>query len=258
MTSYLLNLNKYKDLFIELVIQDVKLKYRNSYIGIVWSMLNPILMMIVLTIIFSALFERTIDNFPVYVLTGRLVYTYFSEATNFALESLRSNSQLIKKVYVPKYFFPMSRVCSSFITSCISIVPIIIVMFVTGMDFSLYNLLIIVPLSLLFAICSGIGLILSTINVFFRDIKHFYTIILTMLMYATPIFYPEEIIPEKYKFLIELNPMFSIVGMVRDVVMYNMFPNLMDILFALFYSIILLFIGLFIFYKNQDRFILYL
>jgi len=255
MKTYVNNFLKYKSLFIELIIRDIKIKYKNSYIGILWSMLNPLLMMVVLTIIFSQIFERHIENFPVYVLTGRLIYTFFSDSTNQALDSIHANSQLIRKVYVPKYFFPISRICSSFVINTVSLIPIFIVMLFTGMSFSVYNFLIVVPIILLFLICLGAGLALSAITVFFRDLKHLYSVILTILMYTTPIFYPYSIIPQKYMYLMEANPLFSILKMLRDVLMYNMLPNINDVLISSCFALIFLIIGLVLFQKKQDRFI---
>lgn len=256
--TYITNFIKYKDFLFELVRKDIKLKYRNSFLGILWSMLNPLLLMIVLTIIFSSVFERDIPNFPVYVLIGRLLYTYFAESTNFAMDSIRNNGQLIRKVYVPKYFFPLSRICSSFIVFLLSLVPLVFVMLVTGISLNFINLLIIFPLIYIFFICTGIGLALSAITVFFQDLKHLYGVILTLLMFMTPIFYPADIIPEKYLTIIQLNPLFEVVQMMRDVLMYESIPSLQSHLICFTYGIVCIVIGLFIFYKSKDKFIFYI
>jgi len=257
MKRFVRNFVRYKDLFIELIKKDIKLKYRHSYIGVLWSMLNPLLMMVVLTIVFEALFRRQIEYFPVYVLTGRVLYAFFAEATNTALDSIHANAQLIRKVYVPKYFFPTSRVFSAFITNMAAFVPVILAMLVLGMDFSLYNLLVIVPLLLLLVISVGVGLILATIAVFFRDMKHLYSILLTVIMYMTPIFYPESIVPERYLPIMELNPLFPVVRMVRDTLMHNTLPGAGDLLFASGYALLYLLVGLVVFYRKQNRFIHY-
>ncbi|RAT98748.1 ABC transporter permease [Brevibacillus sp. Leaf182] len=258
MMSHFQNLLKYKDLFIELVKKDIKLKYRNSIFGVLWSMLNPLLMMIVLSVVFMALFENDIPNFPVYVLIGRILYQFFSEATNFAMDSIIANGQLIRKVYVPKYFFPLSRVCSSFITTVISFVPVVIMMLVTGMEFRWINLLFVVPLIYLLIMSSGIGLLLASINVFFRDMNHFYSIVLLVLMYLTPIFYPASIIPEEFMPIIMLNPLYPVVEMFRDVVIEGIIPDITTHLISISYVIIYGVIGFLVFYKTQDRFIYYL
>ncbi|WP_354500379.1 ABC transporter permease [Paenibacillus favisporus] len=258
MRNHVLNFIKYKDLFIELVKKDIKLKYKNSYLGILWSLINPLMMMVVLTIVFSAIFRNHIENFPVYVLTGRLIYSFFSEATNFSMDSINANSQLIKKVYVPKYFFPLSRVCSSFITTLIAMLPIFVIMLVTNMKFHATILLIWVPLLILLFLSMGAGLILATITVFFKDMKHLYSIVLTVVMYMTPIFYPANIIPEKYHFLIRLNPLYSVLNMFRDNLMYGKLPTLTDLLLSIIYAVLFIFIGFYMFYKKQDKFIFHL
>lgn len=258
MNTNILNFMKYKDLFLELIKKDIKLKYRNSILGIFWSMLNPLLMMIVLTIIFSTLFDKHIDNFPVYVLSGRLMYQFFSESTNFAMDSIGANSQLIKKVYVPKYLFPLSRICSSFITTLISITPLLLVMIVTGISFHWANLLSFFPLICLLLSSIGVGLFLSTVNVFFKDMKHLYSVILTVIMYMTPIFYPASIIPSQYRFLVEINPLFNIVVMFRALIMEGVLPSMNTAIITLGYSCLIFLIGFFIFYKKQDKFIFYI
>ncbi|OUM88999.1 MAG: ABC transporter [Bacillus thermozeamaize] len=258
MRQHFYNLIKYKDLFFELVRKDVSLKYRNSILGVFWSMLNPLLMMVVLSIVFMELFQVEIPNFPIYVLIGRILYQFFSESTNFAMDSIHINAQLIRKVYVPKYFFPLSRICSSFITTLIALIPLFIMMIATGMTFHWINLLFILPMIYLFFICSGIGLLLSSFNVFFKDVKHFYSVLLLIIMYMTPIFYPVSIIPDQYMILFLLNPLYPVVEIFRDVVMYKYMPDPTLHLLAVAYAIIYWITGLIVFYKCQDRFIYYL
>mgnify|MGYP001167457724 CR=1 FL=1 len=257
MIQFVRNFIRYKDLFVELVKKDIKLKYRHSYIGVLWSMLNPLLMMVVLTIVFEALFRREIEYFPVYVLTGRVLYSFFAEATNAALDSIQANAQLIRKVYVPRYIFPTTRVFSAFITNMAAIVPVVCTMLVLGIRFSFYNLLVVIPLLLLLFISVGVGLMLATFAVFFRDIKHLYSVLLTIIMYMTPIFYPESIVPEQYRSLMELNPLFPIVRMVRDTVMHNTLPDAGDLILATGYTVLFLVVGAIVFYRNQSRFIHY-
>ena len=252
------NFIKYKDLLKELIIQDIKLKYKNSILGILWSMLDPLLMMIVLSIVFGSIFKNNIPNFPVYVLIGRIVYSFFSQATNASMESILWNKQLIKKIYVPKYFFPLSKVCSTFITFIISFIPLVLVMAVTGMKFNRINLMVIFPLIYLLGISLGIGMILCSIRVFFGDVKHLYSVFLLMLMYMTPVFYPAEIIADKFMGVIKLNPLFTILNMIRDAMMYQTLSPLQDHLTSIGYMFLYLLIGFMVFYKTQDKFIFHL
>lgn len=248
---------KYKDLFVELVKTDIKIKYKNSYLGVFWSLLNPLLMMIILTIIFSEIFKQNIPNYPVYVLIGRLAYSFFSESTSYAMESIINNSQLVKKVYIPKAILPLAGVGSSFVMSLISIIPVVIVMLALGMKFSFYNLLIIVPLILLLVICIGFGLLLSTIFMFFRDLTHLYSVLLMILMYMTPIFYPAEIIPKQLHWLLEVNPLSPILYMMRDLLMFNQMFPLDQFLIAVVNSLVYLCVGAYVFWRKQEKFVLY-
>ena len=258
MLVYLKNLYKYKDLFVELVMKDIKLKYRNSFLGIIWSLLNPLMMTIVMSIIFMTLFKNNIADYPLYVTIGRIIFQFFSESTNFAMNSIHANGQLISKVYVPKYFFPLSKVCSSFITSLIAMITIIIIMLVIGVPFRWMNLLVFIPLLYLFVISAGVGLLLSSINVFFKDLGHLYSIFLMIVMYMTPIFYPDSIIPENFHWLIELNPLFAITEIFRDVIMFGIMPDLKLHIVPLIYMFLFGLLGSTVFYKTQDKFIYHL
>lgn len=258
MRTYVSNFLKYKDLILELIRKDIKLKYRNSVLGLLWSIINPLMFMLVLTIIFSELFSTTIEHFAIYVLSGRLIYACFSETTNFAMQSVISNAPLIKKIYVPKYFFPLARVCSSYINSLLAMVSIIPVMLLSGLHFSWVNLTIIFPLLYLLLFCIGIGLILSTIYVFFRDLQHIYSLILVIIMYASAIFYPVDIIPDRIMPIIQLNPIFLIINMFREALIYQTIVPVGTHLLCLGYALLFICIGLFVFYKRQDKFIFYL
>lgn len=258
MNTYVNNLLKYKDLFVALVTQDIKLKYRNSFLGILWSLLNPLLMMVVLSVVFMTLFENEIQYYSLYVLSARILYQFFSESTTFAMDSIQVNSHLIQKVYVPKYFFPLTKIFSSFVTTLISLLTIVIMMIIYGIPFTWMKLLFIVPMIYLFGISAGIGLLLSSINVFFKDVKHFYSVLLMILMYMTPMFYPVSIIPDNLMPIIMMNPLYHVIEMFRGIVMYGLMPSISLQLFSLFYMIIYSMLGLFVFYKTQDRFIHYI
>lgn len=257
-SSNLKNFWRYRDLLIELISKNIRLKYKNSVLGILWSMLEPLLTMIVLTIVFGSIFKKNIENFPVYVLIGRITYSFFSQATKESMEAVRRNKQLIKKIYVPKYFFPIAAVCSTFITYVISFIPLIIVMIITGVKLSWTNLFVIFPLIYVLLASLGIGLVLSSIRVFFGDVKHLYSVGLLMIMYMTPIFYPASIIEEQYLPFIKINPLFNIVDMIRQSLMYHTIPSLHTNLVSLSYSLLLLVTGVIFFYKTQDKFIFHI
>lgn len=251
-------LQNYRALLLEFVKKDIKLKYRNSALGIVWSMLNPLLIMFVLTFIFSNIFKSRIPNFPVYCLSGRLIYDFFSQSTNQCMNSITGKSSLIKKIYVPKYLYPLSKVLSSFIMALISFIPLIIIMIVMKEHVTTMALLVFYPLVCIFFISLGVGLILATVNVFFRDMQHLYSVILLILMYMSAIFYSIDIIPQNYAFIMKLNPVFPVICVFRDCILYGKVTESSNWILCSVHAILAISIGLIVFYKKQDKFILHI
>lgn len=249
---------KYKNLIDELVNRDIKKKYRRSILGILWSMLNPLLMMLITAMVFSNLFRFEIKNFALYLLTGQIIFTFYAESTNFAMGSILENGHLIKKVYVPKYLFPLSRVVSSAVNLLFTLPAMLAIILVTGQMISFKIVFCIIPLVLLFIFCLGMGLFLSALAVYFRDMFHLYGVALTVLNYATPIFYPENIIPAKYQWIIYCNPIYYYLKMFREVVYSNQIPDINLIIICLLISVIALIIGIYFFNKKQNDFILYI
>ena len=166
------NFSKYRPLIRELVTRDLKVKYRRSFLGYVWSILNPLLMMLLQTLVFSYMFRFQIENFPLYLICGNTLFNFFNESTNMGMGSVLGNSSLIKKVYVPKFIFPISRVVSSFVNLLFSLAAIILVMLITRSPFHLTILLVWAPLVLLFLFTCGIALLLSALAVYFRDLQY--------------------------------------------------------------------------------------
>lgn len=242
----------------ELVKRDLKIKYRRSVLGYVWSVLNPLLMMVVLTIVFSNLFKFDIPNYPLYLLCGQLIFNFFSDATTQAMNSILMGASLIKKVYLPKYIFPVARVLSSFVMMVFSLLALLIVMIVTGATFHLSLIMLPVALFYIFLYAMGIGLILSVLIIYFRDIEHLYGVFLTVFMYMSPIIYPISIVPDWIKGFILLNPLTSYVDFFRECVMYGNWPSLHLHLVCLFCSLTSLLIGMVVFNKHQKSFILYI
>lgn len=256
--KYLNNFFRYKGLLTELVSRDLKVKYRRSFLGYIWSILNPLLMMIVIATVFSYMFRFDIDNYPVYLLIGQLVYSFFSEATNMSMNSIIQGGNLIKKVYLPKYIFPLSRTLSCFVNFLFSLAALVLILVLTKTPIT--PVIFLFPVTLLYALLFsiGVGLILSVLAVFFRDVVHLYGVFLTALMYLTPIFYPLSALPENVAQLIMLNPLYHIITMFRDIVMYGTFPSLEQHLICLAWGLGSILVGLIIFKKKQDNFVMYL
>ena len=257
MKNLFLTFKKYHFLLYQLVKKDIQLKYRNSYLGVMWTLLEPLLTMMVLVLVFSKLYHNTKD-FPVYILTGRLLYSFFSNTTRSALKSVRANAGMIKKVYVPKYMYPCASVLSGYIQFIISLVILAAVMVYCGMTPTWHLLEAAFPLVIVFIMAMGAGLWLSTLAVFFRDLEYLWGVALMLLMYACAIFYKvETVIGENNRWLFRLNPLYAVIENFRDAV-YGNAMNLQVMLYSLFFSAALFVSGIVVFYKNQDKFILHL
>lgn len=250
--------NKYRNLLVELVKKDIKLKYRNSYLGVIWTMLEPLLTMIVLTLVFSRLLGKGTRDFPVYILTGRLLYSFFSNGTKAALRAVRANAGMIKKVYVPKYMYPFASVLSGYVIFLISLIVLAIVAAVRGVYPTLRLFWILVPLAQILLITTGIGMILATMAVFFRDVEYLWGVALMLIMYTSAIFYQvESVISEENAWIFKLNPLYAVIANFRNAV----FGQPMDFQamgYATVFGAVSLLLGVFVFYKKQDKFILYL
>lgn len=256
MSTYIHNFLLYKDLLKELVRRDVKTKYRRSVLGILWSVLNPLGMMIIMSIVFSHVFRANIENFPVYLMCGQLIFNFFNEASTIAMSAILGNASLIKKVYVPKYLFPVSKVCSCFVNLVTSFIALVIVIIATGTPLSWTVILVVLPVLYVFLFSLGMGLLLSALVVTFRDLQHLYGVLITAWLYLTPIFYPIDMLPDWVKHIVHMNPIANIIEMFRDVVMYGVVPSAMLQVKCLGSCAIVMVLGLWVFYKQQDTFIL--
>lgn len=256
MSRYIQNFLKFNPLLGELVARDIKIKYRRSVLGVLWTLLNPLCMMIILSIVFSNLFKFDIENFPLYILSGQVVFNFYSESTSGAMSAIIGSAPLIKKVYVPKYLFVISRVFSSFINLMASFTALLVVMVATRTELHWSAFLAPLPLFLLVLFSLGIGLILSAVTVKFRDIMHLYSVFVTALLYLTPVIYPMSILPPWLNKVVMLNPITNLLLMFRDVMLDNTMFSLPSLAVAVVEAGLSLGVGLFVFYRNQDKFIL--
>ena len=255
---YMQALKKYRFLLEDMVVRDIKLKYRRSVIGLLWSILNPLLMMIVITAVFQNLFRFEIENFSVYYLTGWVIYNFMIEATSGAMASIIGASALIRKVYIPKYIFPMQKCIFSFVNMIFSLVAVLVVMLVLKVKFTWYILLIPIPLILALVFAVGLGMILATVAVFFRDMIHLYSVFTMVWMYLTPIIYPEEILVGAMKTIMKLNPLYYYVDCFRQLTLYGNPLSVESCAVMCVCSAVSLLLGVAVFKKKQDRFILFI
>ncbi|MCC8065704.1 MAG: ABC transporter permease [Clostridiales bacterium] len=250
---------KYKDLIVELVVRDLKLKYRRSFLGYAWTILQPLFLMLVLTIVFTNLLGKGIENYPVYLLSGRLMYDFFKVSTTSAMKSVTGNASLLRKVYVPKYIFTLSKVTSCMVDTVLSFGALFIVMVITGAKFYPTLLLIPVVVIQIYIFCCGLGFFLAQLNVFFRDMEHIYGALTTALFYLTPIIYTIDRLPLKIQLVIKaFNPLYYYVGQFRDIVYYGNLPGPRIFWGGWLIAFLMLTIGVWAFQRSKDRFILYI
>lgn len=249
---------RYGFLIRQLVRRDFNVKYKRSMLGVVWSFLNPLLTMSVQYLVFSTIFRSSIKDFPVYLLSGIVCFNYFSESVSMGMESITGNASLINKVYMPKYIYPVSKVLSSLVNLLISLVPLAIVMLLSGVRFTKALLLIPIPLGLLVLFSLGMSFLLSTSNVFFRDTRFLWNVLSMIWMYLTPLFYPESIIPMAYRTIYHFNPMYQFIAFFRHLVCDGVTPPPNTYLWCMLSALIPMLLGIYVFRKKQDDFILYL
>ncbi len=252
-------------LLMGLTGRDFKLKYRRSFLGILWSMLNPLLMMVVLTSVFSILLRaQPVDMpFAVYYITGATLFNFFSEASSSSMSSIITNASLIKKVYIPKYIFVLEKCSFSFINmlfSLIAMVGVILFYVITGeVHLHLTMFFIFIPMIFIFVFSVGIGLILAALSVFFRDITHIWGVLTTVWMYLTPIMYPMDILRDHdLEWVVKINPLFYFIDDFRNLMINGVIPSVDHFLISFVICIGTFFIGLGVFRKVQDRFILHI
>ena len=251
---------KYRFLLKNLISRDLKVKYRRSFLGLAWSILNPFLMMLVISAVFSNIFKFDIPYFPIYYLTGALLYNFVVEATNGSMVSIINAAPLIKKVYIPKYIFPLEKCMFAFVNMLFTLIAVIIMILL--MQMPLHWTLVLFPIPMIYALVFsvGFGLILAAGNVFFRDIGHLYSVFTTAWMYLTPIIYPMEVLenmPSCIVVVVKCNPLYHYINFFRQVVMEGTVPTLFTHLICAVTAAAFLAVGLFVFKKAQDRFILY-
>lgn len=251
-------LDKYRFLIRQLTARDFKIKYKRSVLGALWSFVNPLLMMSVQYFVFSTIFKADIENYPVYLLAGIVLFNFFNESTNISLYAITGNAGLITKVYVPKYIYPVSKVVSTGVNLMISLLPLLVMCLVTGVPVTKAWLLIPFDLACLLVFCIGWGFILSAVMVFFRDMQFIWSVFSMVLTYATPIFYPETILPDNFKSVLAVNPMYHFIQFFRMIILEGISPEPREYLICALFAAVFCIIGAVVFKKSQDRFIFYI
>jgi len=258
--SIYFNIKKYSFLMQQLVARDFKVKYKRSVLGIVWSLLYPILMMAVMYVVFSNIFKFSTPgvNYLVYLLTGLVMFNYFNEASTLSMGSVVSNFSLINKVYIPKYIFPISKCLFVGINFLLTLIPLYAVILITGTGINIYHLLLPYAFVCLFIFALGMGFFLAAISVFLRDMFYIYGIMIMTWMYLTPIMYDITMISERLQVFLKINPLYQYINFARTIILYGQIPTLFTFLMCAITSLMVLLIGMIVFRKTQDKFIYYI
>ena len=254
-------LKKYRFLLEQLVSRDFKTKYKRSVLGVFWSLLYPLVTMLIMNFIFSHLFRTNIENYPIYIFSGLLIWNYFNDVIVQSMMSIISNGLIIRKIYIPKFIFPLSKTVSSCINLGMSAVVLLAIALITGVHPSWSWLLLPYVMACVLIFSLGFSFIMSACMVFLRDLQYLWGIFSMIWMYMTPIIYPMDIIPDKYApivFFLKLNPIYHYVSYVRQIIMEGRVPTLAYHLVCLTSAVLMLVIGRWVFKKLEDRFILYL
>jgi ABC-type polysaccharide/polyol phosphate export permease len=248
---------KYRELIWALALKEIKVRYKRSVLGFLWALLNPALMMVVLTLVFSTIMRFNIPHYSIFLLSVLLPWTFFSQSLSYAVDSIVGNSELIKKVAVPKLVFPMAAVISNVINLLLSLIPLAILVPLLGHPFYWTWIFLPVPMLALIIFTIGMTFFFAAANVYYRDVAHIVQIILSAWFYLTPIIYSVEMLPEKYRWIFKLNPIIYVVNGFRLSVYYGMLPQLKSVAASFACAFVALFIGFAVFRKYQDNFVFY-
>lgn len=265
--NILMNFKKYSFLMSQLISRDFKVKYKRSVLGVVWSLLYPLLMMAVMAMVFSQMFKFKVEgiNYLVYLMTGIVMFNYFSEASNNAMTSVVFNFGLINKVYIPKYIFPLAKCLFVGINFLLNLIPWFLIILLTQFglgeypaSINIYYLILPYIFLCLLLFTIGVGFFLSCISVFLRDVFYIYGIVLTIWQYFTPVFYSIEILPNYLQTFFKFNPLYQFLTAAREIVLYGQCPSIATLVTIGLIAIGTLFLGGIVFRKNQDKFIYYI
>ncbi len=244
---------RYKNLVFQTVRRNIVVRYKRSVLGIAWTMLSPLGTTLVLTIVFSKVFGGTAD-YAVYVLCGLICWTFFVQTTSDSMNNLIWGGGLLRRIYVPRTVFAVAAVGTGLINVVLSLVPLIFVMLITRVSLHFSMLILPIPAFFLAMFALGVGLLLSTIAMYFADVADMYSILLTAWMYLSPIIYKEEMVPLKYAWILHINPMYYMINLFRTPVYTGQIPDASEFIIAGTIALVTLLIGWLVFSQKADEF----
>ena len=254
MISRVKEIINYKQMLISLIQSDLRTRYKGSFLGFLWTFVNPLMLLIIYSVVFTQVMRVDIDNYSIFVFVGLLPWIYFQTSIQSSANSIVDNANLVKKIYFPREILPLSIVFGGFINYLFGVIILLIALFVTGINLSItiFYFPVILLIQTIFTV--GVALLISSINVFFRDLSHILSILLTGLFYCTPIIYPTNMIPEKYTVYFNLNPLKPFFQAYHDIFYYKQLPEMESIVIILIISIVSFYLGWFTFNKLNKKF----
>lgn len=249
----LYELVRYRDLLVQLISRDVRTRYKRSVLGVAWTMLNPLLMMAVLTLVFSQLFRAEVPHYAVYLLSAQLIWTFFAQTTTQAMNHLVWGGALITKIYLPRTVFAVSQIGTGIVNLFLALVPLALITIASGASLTWAVLWLPVPMVLTACFALGIGLLLSTLVVPFPDVAEMYQVILTAWYFLTPIIYPLSVLPESDRWLMNLNPVYHLVEAFRAPIYAGAGPEPGALVVAAVVALLTLAAGWFVFTSAADE-----
>jgi len=243
----------YRNLVAQTARRNIVVRYKRSVLGIAWTMLNPLGTTLILTFVFSTVFGGG-ASYAVYLLSGFVCWNFFAQGTADCMAQLIWGGSLLKRIYIPRTVFAVSSITTGLVNMMMAMVPLLIVMFVTGIYPSWSMLILPIPALFLACFALGVGLIMSTLAIFFADVTEMYGILLTAWFYLSPVLYPKNILPAKYSWVIELNPMFHLINLFRAPIYNGAIPPLNDFLLSGGIALATLLIGWWVFSSKVDEF----
>jgi ABC-2 type transport system permease protein len=248
---------RYRELIWALALKELKIRYKRSVLGFMWALLNPALLMVVLTLVFSTIMRFPIPHYAIFLLSVLLPWTFFSQSLSYAVESIVTNGDLIKKVAIPKIVFPMAALVSNLINLLLSLIPLALLVPILRHPFYWTWIYIPIPMLALAIFTLGTTFLFAAANVYYRDVAHILQVVLSAWFYVTPIIYSLDFIPEKERWIFKLNPLIYVINGFRLAVYYGKLPQMRSIAASFVCAFLMLFIGLYLFRRHQDDFVFY-
>jgi ABC-type polysaccharide/polyol phosphate export permease len=244
---------QYRSLLRDLVSRDLKVRYKRSVLGVAWTMLNPLLTMVVFTMVFSQVLRVPVKNFAVYFLSGFLLWNFVAQTTSWSTGCLLGYASLIKKIYVPKAVFVLATVLSGLVNLLLSLIPLALIMLVVGHPFHAALAFIPIPMLLGMLFALGLSLLLAPLSVMFADIVPIYQVVLTLWLYLTPVMYPIEMVPPEYRGVVDANPMSYLVEAFRAPIYGGVLPDGGVLMAATAFALAAMVLGWTVFQYYTDR-----